>query len=64
MEVITMSKRKDDYEEVGIQYDGAGNEIHVFDGPAGKMFIKKLKHTSNIKLLLIIFIIAECHKKL
>ena len=42
MEVIAMSKRKDDYEEVDIQYDGAGNEIHVFDGPLGKAFVKKL----------------------
>lgn len=37
-----MSKRKDDYEEVDIQYDSAGNEIHVFDGPLGKAFVKKL----------------------
>lgn len=37
-----MSKHKNDYEEEGIQYDGAGNEVHIFNGPLGKMFIKKL----------------------
>lgn len=36
------NKRKNDYEEEGIQYDGAGNEIHIFNGPLGKAFVKKL----------------------
>ena len=36
-----MSRRKKDFDEE-IQYDGAGREIHIFDGPLGKSFVKKL----------------------
>lgn len=38
-----MSKnKKQDYEEENIEYDGAGNEIHIFNGPLGKAFVKKI----------------------